>query len=66
MEIMKDIDIELNIDILLQQGISAHQAGYLFGLFTLILIYFPCLVLAKIRRIRPSSVLGLVLAPPDF
>ena len=66
MEIMKDIDMELNIDILLQQGISAHQAGYLFGLFTLSFINFPCLVLAKIRRIRPSSVLVPVIAPPDF
>ena len=29
MEIMKGIDMELNIDLLLQQGISAHQAGNL-------------------------------------
>ena len=25
----KDIDMELNIDLLLQQGVSAHQAGNL-------------------------------------
>ena len=43
MEIMKDIDMKLNIDILLQQGICAHQAGYLFGLFTLILYKFSML-----------------------
>ena len=64
MEIMKDIDIELNIDILLQQGISAHQAGYLFGFSRSAFINLPCLILDSIKRIRQSLVLGPVLAPP--
>ena len=56
---MKCMDTELNIDISLQQGTPHIKQS-----ICLAFINLPCLILDLIKRIRPSSVLGPVLASP--